>query len=46
MRICRSMVVRFSWKPHRLTLKSNPAIYHWLWYTFSFDRRVKNANEK
>ena len=26
--------VKFSWLPRRLTLKSNPAIYHWLWFNF------------
>ena len=29
------------WYPYRLTLKSNPAIYAWLFWNFSFDKRVK-----
>lgn len=32
----KSKVVRFHWDFHRLTLKKNPPIYHWLWFTFSF----------
>jgi len=34
--ICISKVVKFHWLPHRLTLKCNPPIYHWFWFTFSF----------
>lgn len=34
--ICISKAVRFNWKLHRLTLKDNPPIYHWLWFTFSY----------
>lgn len=29
-----SKAVRFSWKFKRLTLKKNPAVYHWLWFSF------------
>lgn len=32
----KSKVVRFSWKFHRLTLATNPPIYHMFWFTFSF----------
>lgn len=34
--ICIAKNVRFSWKPHRLTLDrpDRPAIYHWLWFNF------------
>jgi len=28
------------WLPYRLTLSSNPAIYAWLFWNFSFDRKV------
>jgi len=31
---------RFRWIPYRMTLKSNPAIYRWLWFNWSFDERV------
>jgi hypothetical protein len=34
--VVKSRVVRFSWKPHRLTMKYNPPIYHWFWFTYSF----------
>jgi hypothetical protein len=34
--ICKSQAVPFSLKWKRLTLQSNPPIYHWLWFTFSF----------
>ncbi len=37
---CKWRIVRsrhpFALKPHRLTLKCNPPIYHWLWYNFKF----------
>jgi hypothetical protein len=33
---CVSKAVRFSWKWARLTLKVNPPIYHWLWFSFSY----------
>lgn len=35
--ICKSAVEGFSWKLYRLTLKDDPAVYHWLWFNFSFD---------
>jgi hypothetical protein len=28
--------VKFSLVPKRLTLKQNPAIYHWLWFNFGW----------
>jgi len=28
------------WRPRRLTLKSNPAVYRWLFWNFSWDSRV------
>lgn len=32
--IVKSKAVKFSWLPHRLTLKCNPTIYHWFWFAF------------
>jgi hypothetical protein len=36
LHIVRSNVVHFQWLPHRLTARSNPAIYHWLWFSFAW----------
>lgn len=42
--ICISKAVRFSWKFKRLTLKKNPPIYHWLWFTmWAYDGRKYNG---
>ena len=38
--IVKNKACRFSWKPHRLTLKSNPPIYHWFWCAFGFDQKM------
>ena len=32
--------------PRRLTLKSNPAIYKWLWWNFSWSKDVKRGGTK
>ena len=37
--LCRVKEVRFSWLPHRLTLKYDPPIYHWLWFNFYMDNK-------
>lgn len=37
--IVRSKAVPFSWHWHRLTLKHNPPIYHWLWFTYGLHER-------
>ena len=28
------------WRPKRLTLAHNPAVYRWLWWNFTWDDRV------
>lgn len=41
MSICRSIhPKRFYWRPKRLTLKHNLAIYKWGYWSFIWDKRV------
>lgn len=45
--IVRSKAVSFSWFWHRLTLKQNPPIYHWLWFTYGLhERPTKHAPDE
>ena len=37
---------KFSWLPHRMTLKQNPAFYRWFGLVFSFNNIVKKYDSQ